>query len=660
MAQRGLSGTTQISDEGIKKHFRNFEPWQALFELTWNGLDAKATSVTISLAENDLHAVEHITVLDNGDGIDVTHIKDSFGRFNDSSKKEDVALHGLHGRGRLAFHRLAHDATWWTRTARKDSVIEIHNGNIKDFSFDAFIEPEAQHNLLSHLDSGTLVELTRIHTNLPAVPELLPRFSSQFGWYLALNSERTITLNGTKVQVPAHDISNKEIVVGEVKFEVKIIRWHEKPTSEKSHIYLLDSDGKVRYKQLSSFNLKANFFISVYIQSAWADTFAIEGNDLFNARAHTTDSEEWRKLSRPVQELVQEVYDDFLRNFVDAQLAKYEEEGIFPAYAGLDPNYAKWRSEHTKNLIRLVYLSDPTVMNSLNKKQKKIIVRLLDRLSVSNENDALFDIISEVLDLDAASLLLLSKQLKHTQLEHIISTIELLQQRQLAVDKLRQLMNDHYRDVLETPDLQQIIENNTWLFGNQYATIGAEEDTFTSVARGLRDALKGIKVIEDEDVEDAADIVGVNRQTDLFLARKIPTFDSFGKMIYRCIVIEIKRPGIALNIKHLRQLDDYASIIKRHPAFTSEHLHFELILVGRKISDADVEIASRLQNQLSKGEMGLVTVDPGMKRYVMNWYTLLDGFELSHSHLLTVLKLRRDCLEATTKEALVAELNVQY
>lgn len=659
MVEKTISGTAEISDEGIKKHFKNFEPWEVLYELVWNGLDAKARRVVIQIDENELHSVEAVSIFDDGEGIDVGNIDNNFGSFNDSLKKEDVAQHGSHGRGRLAFHRLAHAASWWTRSAGRDAVIEIKDSNIKKFSGN-FVERNAQHKLLTNLESGTVVELKSIHTNLPGLPGLLERFSIEFGWYLALNKDREITIGGSEVFVPRHVISEREIVVGKFAFKIKVIRWGDKPTSEKSNIYLLDTCGRIRHKQLSSFNQKVNFFVSIYVQSSWADNFSSEGSNLFDAEAHSTNSEEWRKLEAEVYEFVDKVYAEFLREFVDGELEKYEEAGIFPTYAGLPPVYATWRAEHTRNLVRLIYMSDPTVMNSLNKKQKKIIVRLLDRLAVSNENDALFEIISGVLDLDDLNLQRLSNQLQHTQLEHIVSTIELLQQRQLAVHKLRQLMDVHYREVLETPDLQQIIEKNTWLFGNQYETIGAEEDSFTSVARGLRDALKGVRTIDEDDVENPQDVEGVNRQTDLFLARKIPTFDSLGKLIYRCIVIEIKRPGIALNHKHLRQLDEYAAIIKKHPAFASEHLNFELILVGRKISDADFEIKSRLQNQIGKGEMGLVSVDPGMKRYVMNWYTLLDGFELSHAHLLKTLELRRETLTPLTKAELVKSLQTAH
>jgi hypothetical protein len=89
-------------------------------------------------------------------------------------------------------------------------------------------------------------------------------------------------------------------------------------------------------------------------------------------------------------------------------------------------------------------------------------------------------------------------------------------------------------------------------------------------------------------------------------------------------------------------------------------MQFELILVGRKISSADFEIKSRLKNQLAHGEMGLVSIDDRMKRYVMNWYTLLDSFELSHGHLLKTLELKREALSPSTKDELVRELQQEY
>lgn len=654
MSITDISGTTEISDEGIKKHFKNIDPWQAIFELIWNGFDANARNVDVAVSENGLDAVDRITILDDGDGIDLKNIKDNFGKFNDSNKKEDVAQHGLHGRGRLAFHKLCNEAVWHTKTASGQAVIQVRSSALKKFN-GTLLEEGEQHRSLVAQNHGTHVELSSPHTNLPNLDRLRQFLSAEFGWYLALNSDRHLKLNGEPVTVPSHELHTEEATINGFVFNVKIIRWDDKPSSEKSYTYLLNSLGKTVYKQLSTFNNKSYFFTSIYVTSSWADKFE-STESLFTPGASTPSSEEWRKLTRQLGVLTQRVYDDFLRKLADKEIEKYIADGIFPVYAGIDPEYAEWRRDNTKSIVKAVYTADPTVFNSLNKKQKKVIVRLLDKLSISNENDSLWEVLNGVLDLDDASISALANQLKRTTFENIISTIEVLQRRQQASDKLRALMNDHYNEVLETPDLQQIIESNTWLFGHRYETLGAEEHTFTKIARDLRKKIASINQVENDDLEDGSTIKGANRQTDLFLARKIPSFDSFGRKIYRCIVIEIKRPAVALNVKHLRQLDDYAGIIKRHSEFSSELMHFELILVGRKISAADTEIASRMTSQIAKGEMGLVSDDPRMKRYVLNWYTLLDSFELANSFMLDRLKLERDSFSSWTKDELIQDL----
>ncbi|HDC2661131.1 TPA: hypothetical protein O7142_003624 [Salmonella enterica] len=66
------------------------------------------------------------------------------------------------------------------------------------------------------------------------------------------------------------------------------------------------------------------------------------------------------------------------------------------------------------------------------------------------------------------------------------------------------------------------------MFGERYETIGAEEDTFTKIALELRNSVKHINDIDEDDVENEAELAGSKRQTDLFLARKYPALDSNG------------------------------------------------------------------------------------------------------------------------------------
>lgn len=651
MASVNISGSTEITSEGIKKHFKATTPLDALFELAWNGFDAKASEVVITVTSNELGAPTEITISDNGEGVDFNNYESNFGRFNESTKKDDIGQHGSHGRGRLAFHKLAHEAVWFTKTASGEAIFLVSSNDVKHYEV-KILEPGNYHGRVSS-GSGTLVVLSRVFENIPDRVETIQLLSKEFGWYLALNPNKRLVINGEDVPVPSHELHEEPFRAGSVDFCLKVIRWDDKPSSEKSYTYLLNSADRIVHRQLSTLNNKPNFYTSIFVKSPWADSFMAEGG-LFST--NSPDSDEWREVTKKITAVSRGIYEEFLRRLVDSEIAKYEEDGVFPTYSDIPPDYAKWRHENTKSIVRTIYTADPAVFNSLTKKQKKILVRLLDRLSVSNENESLFDVLHSVLDLDTTSVDQLATQLKRTTLENIVATIELLQRRQQAVNELRILMNVHYADVLETPDLQRIIENNTWLFGPQYETLGAEEATFTKIAKALRDSVKDIDRVEDDDVEGAASVDGANRQPDLFLARKLVHFDSFGRKYYRCVIVEIKRPSIALNIKHLRQLDDYAAIIKRHPEFTSENIHFELILLGRKISESDSEIASRMQQQLSRGETGLVTQDPRMKRYVLNWYTLLDGFELANSALLEALKLKRDELSETPRGELMQRL----
>lgn len=653
-----FKGSAAIGNSGIKKHFKSTDPWQPLFELIWNGFDAAASSVSVTLVENSMHGVDRVIVLDDGEGIDFSTLSDTFGRFNDSAKKANLSQKGEHGRGRLAFHRLCRNASWFTRFKKVNAVVNVAEETIKDFEGRLLEEADQKPELLEQ-GKGTLVELTHFTGVLPVPNELREKFAVEFGWYLAVHTEKRLILNSAVVEVPKHETISRDISVDDEVFHAQVIRWEQRPTSEKSYLYLLNSNGAQVYKVLSSLNQKPNFFTSICVTSSWADTFSQE-QDLLNPEAHTPASSVWRKFKTQLDRLSQSAYDEFLRLRAEEVVQGYEDEGYFPSYARLDEAEREWRHQHTRDLVRNIYIAEPRVFHTATKKQAKLIIRLLDRLAVSNENDALFEVLEGALDLDAKSVENLANQLRRATLENIVASIEVLQRRTTAVQQLRYVMNEHYREVLETPDLQKIIESNTWLFGPRYETIGAEEDTFTKVARKMRDEVMGSNPVNIEDVDDEDDLPGANRQTDLFLARKFPSLDSMGNKVYKCIVVEIKRPAISLNKKHLRQLEDYAEIIKCQPQFKSEKMHFELVLLGRQISSVDTIITSRLNAHVLRNDPGLVTEDPRMKLYVMNWYTLLDGFDLTHGFMLDKLKLKRDDYSTETKEALLAELQTEH
>lgn len=666
MGNMAINGTADITHEGIKKHFTKWKryPFQSVIELIANGFDSGATSVDVTIEHNEMHGLAAITILDNGSGINIKECEQHFSRFNESSKQGDDDLQGAHGKGRLAFHLLCSNATWYTKCHDTESKIIIDSHTLRNFSAQE-ISSEDQHISLSSYKSGTCVVLTNFHTNLPELDVIRKSLENYFGWRLILNPERKLTVNGLDVDIPESVLIDKKILINNIEFRIDFIRWFNKPGDEKSYNYIVNHDGRVLHRDLSSFNKKPNFHLSSYSRSDWFDNFNKNSSPLnfTDTPQVSPDSAEFKKLKKAIHKFSNDIYEEFLREFVEEKINEYEARGYFPEYKNLKSEEATWRRENTKSFVKSLYYADPAIFNNIKEKPVRILLALIDKILVSNENDTIFDIVGDILNLDENQLNIFSKQVKSSSLKNIVSTIEVLQKRELAVHKLRDIMVKHYKEVLETPDLQGIIENNTWLFGNKYTVLGAEEDDFKKISLNLREHIKGIDSIDEcdiepSDLEDGINIDGVRRQVDLFLARKNIAFNSIGEPYYQCTIIEIKRPAIALNEKHLKQIRDYARIISEHSGFSMEKMKFEIILVGRKVSDKDFDIHSALETADAKNEPGLVFSfkNNRIKGYVKTWGTIFAEFDLANHYLLDKLKMKRDSLENKSSKQLVDEL----
>ncbi|MGP9688398.1 hypothetical protein ACT3TH_04470 [Psychrobacter sp. AOP22-C1-C5] len=441
-----------------------------------------------------------------------------------------------------------------------------------------------------------------------------------------------ISFNGTNIEIPQADTLSYTFKIDGLSFYTQFYRWYKKPSSEKSYDYYITSKNNVKSRELSGFNKKPNFYLSTIIKS---DVFDDNDLDLITMNSELLD---WGQLKSEILDKQEDMYLEFLQSKADEVIESYEEKGFFLKPKGIDKEYDSWRNNNIKIVVKELYLNDPSLFNNLKEKPNKILIRLLDKIMTSNENDSLVDVLEGVLDLETDSLDRLSKIIKDSSLENIISTVEEVTKRLSTVKMIRDLMEHKYHKVLETPDLQTIIEKNSWLFGEQYSLIGAEEDDFNKLSKNLRNQVKGIDEIEVSEIDEDIEISGAKRQVDFFLASKNMSYDESNNQIYKCLIIEIKRPSISLNKKHLRQVEDYAEIISKHPSFSSDKMKFELILIGRKISKEDTSIKSKLKSAEIHQEKGLINKDEKIKTYIRDWFSILDEHELSHNYLLDKLK----------------------
>ncbi len=655
-----FSGSTAITDEGIRNHFkRDLEPWQPIAELIWNGFDAGAKSVRVITREADMGGTVSVTVIDDGEGIDFTKPMDNFRRFNDSLKKRSHSTHGSKGRGRLAFHKICANAVWHTKYHGRNAIIGIQSSSLSTINGHEISEVE-QNALLSEKSQGTCVELTNFTSNIPEHEELVHQLQLELGWHLAFNPDKSLVLNETIICPPAHKLTQNTLYAEGVEFSVELIQWQEKLNSEKSYTYLRGSEGIPLHHMPSSLNQKPGYYTSLLVSSPWFDALSGNESELRLTFSELSASKVWKEFSKLLSAFTQNHYQEFLARLADEQIEGFIEEGDFPDYRGMDAAYSSWRLGNTKRIVKAIILADPKLFKNSNKKQRKIIIRLLDKISVSSENNSLLEILDSVLDLDNTALENFAAQIRRTKLQNIIQTIESLQKREHAIARIAEIMRNHYKETLETPDLQGVIESNTWLFGNQYESIGAEEDTFTKIAKNLRDSVKDINLIEMDDLEDVTSVDGANRQVDLFLVRRQKQYDSSNQPYFRCVIIEIKRPSVSLSKKHLRQIDDYATILSRHPEFNGIRTKYEIVLVGRKISDSNFDIYERLNNLADRNDPGLIgagTSTNPIKKYVKTWQTIIEEFRISHDFMLSTLKTQRDSLEIEgTKDELLEAL----
>ncbi len=107
----------------------NATPLSAIEELVWNALDADAREVKVDLVTNSLGAVEAVRVADDGAGIDIARVDDTFGALGGSWKRADGItpglhrrLHGRRGRGRFKAFAIGLHSEWRTTVKIGDEL----------------------------------------------------------------------------------------------------------------------------------------------------------------------------------------------------------------------------------------------------------------------------------------------------------------------------------------------------------------------------------------------------------------------------------------------------------------------------------------------------------------------------------------------------------
>ncbi|MCM2317896.1 MAG: ATP-binding protein [Pseudomonas sp.] len=628
----------ETSSASVRNEFNKFSSEKVLSEYIWNAFDADATEVSVKYFPDELGAIQSLSITDNGTGIDPESHEKTFGAFKDSPKRKyySPTIRGKKGLGRFSFHKIARYVIWDSVTENNSCSIKIDSDSLNNY------DVNKKRDIFQPAKTGTRIEFFGVAENNISEyfieKSVKPQIKQEFSWLLASTLSRKIYFNGEPIDILNHSRRSIEVEVSGENFSTTMILWEEKP-KEESYIYFEDSSGRIIFKQLSGLNRKHGFYPSIYSRSSFFDKFDFLEGDLFSI-TNEHDGDIFREIISKVDSFVRDVYNDFRAKAADKLIEQYESEGLFPEHEDDSFILKKWKLDSLKETIRVLYSAEPSLFSShLNKTQKKILVKLLDKITVSPTDD-LFDVLNGVVSLDSDDQKKLASILKETSLGSVANAIAEIKSRQQVIEIINSLNEDHTKETKETKEIQTIVESNLWLFGEKYHLLTAEEPDFEDALRAF------LEIGGNEDYYQKNTILhpDKNKEMDIFAVRRNYEVDEAGREFYRCLVVELKRPSDTLKDNHFEQIQKYFKVINSNHQFNDGLHKWDFILSGRKITEkpfARTMIDSALENSKGHGEPGLLMKAGNFKIYIKPWNQLFSEHNIRHKHLLKHLKFEK-------------------
>ena len=176
----------------------------------------------------------------------------------------------------------------------------------------------------------------------------------------------------------------------------------------------------------------------------------------------------------------------------------------------------------------------------------------------------------------------------------------------------------------ERDHIQKIIEQNYWLFGEEYSLVSADE-TIEAVL------LKYLKILDNENETDVSfeDPTYRSKRPDIFICGNHNIINS-EQHSQENIIVELKAPKVKLKLSVYRQIEDYMIAISNDPNFTSEYKEWKFICVCKEL---EKDIYSKREGFKQFNKKGLVYKQDNFEIYAYTWAEVFDIFNLKHNHL---------------------------
>jgi len=593
-------------------------PIQALAELIWNALDADATRVAVELKRNDLGGLSQILVRDNGHGMPHDQARDLFGSLGDSwkkdtpkSKKLGRELHGQEGRGRFRAFALGRAVDW--------KVFYDKNEETQEFSI-AISEREISKFRISgeshapRAQPGVVVTLSEIKRDFaPLEPEAaVQALSEVFAIYLKDYRDVSVEYDSEKID-PARAIKDQtefsltpfaddEGIKHDVSLEV--IEWRH---TTKRALFLCNGSGFPFTQASSNFHV-GDFHFTAYLKSKAIEKLHQNGQldlpEMLPELRGTID-----EARQKIKELFQGKAAERARIVVD----DWKEKQIYP-FEGEPQTKIEQAERNIFDIVAVTVQDASPDFNDAPPKQAALHLRLL-RSAIEKSPAELQRILGEVLKLPEKKQRELAQLLDETDLSGIIRAAKLVSDRLKFIEALKIILFEPSvkNQIKERSQLHKILEENTWVFGEEYNLWASDKD-LTKVLKLHRSRLDPEIVID-----DPVNIAGKKRGIiDLMLSRSQRRHHAED---IEHLVIELKAPKVVLNASHMIQIEQYALAVEQDERFhrvKGLRWHFWLIS-----DEYDEDVAARIEGSVDP-QRGVISRRKRVTIKIKSWSELIE------------------------------------
>jgi hypothetical protein len=604
----------------LEKVARTRDPIRAISEFVWNALDADATSISVEFGMNVLGGIQEIVIRDNGVGINHTQAARDFGRLGDSwkrtshrSPKLQRALHGKEGRGRLRFFSLAEKGRWRSvfkdKAGMQELVIEILAGALEKCDVS---DPSAS----SCTDTGTVVELAPLKETFDWLlgREAFLEFNAVFASYILQYPGVSISYNGRAID-PADTILQsyefpKQTIVGPHRrvedLSLKVIEWNSATESRK--IYLGGETGIVLGSQAAHVQAPG-FEFSAYANSTFfqemADANLLELDDLSDP--------DFTFFMEHIRDRLGDYFRQRQAERSRGLIEDLKSEGAYP-YEGDPRDEVERRERDVFDIATYAVSSYSREFKRADTSLRKMTLTLL-REAIRHNPDALSIILRAVVNLPKFRQDEFSSLLQKTELGNIITASSLIADRVTTLQVLSSMVfsPQHRSTVKERGELDAVVRDNTWLFGERFH-ITLPEAGLTRVMERVAEELGSGRAPRRVRKPD-----GATGRLDCFLGRSVPHPDQNRREF---IVLELKRPSLKIGREELNQLEDYVKALKSQPDFARTDTYWNFYLVT---GEYDPAISDRITQK--DRPVGLFLENENSRVWVKTWSELIRECE---------------------------------